>query len=1043
MSFGGSAVKSLEIVPDASCKGENGTFVVEGGWGVERKLLGNIDLIMKKAAKEARLSIVLKGFCKHIQKGQQSEAAIGLNGTTPFQTEIKKLIQIDRVIFDARESGETRTLNTEAKNFKFPFTIDLPTEGLPPTYNDGTVQVYYTLRATLQWSSMGRQTKEWDARVEMVMPKEARRKLLAEQRPVTVTNNEQVIDENASLRSSKEDFKYEIHVQRRVLNPLDPIPCQIRLMDMPTDVRNRISRVTAHLKCTRRYILAKNSKSDVATYSNVTELIGVGHPNDFTNQEWQRAMVLNVPEKLEASLDTPLLTIKYVVNFSIYTEMGGQKPLTAIEVPVVVVPAGEAVEINPNALPTLVAFDTGNSSTNGSIKDEFVGSSIAGVSVNGGSVINGSIAGMSITPSEAVDGNPIGRAITGKAAPGPGPQEGVMYRAITSYDGNLPDELRMREGDLITVKETYDDGWGMGKNMSTGNIGFVYLDYLTIVNLTENGRRPPPRAQSEYTSRSAYQGHPAATSQQVAPAVAAPQPVNAAPASPYMAPQPINNSPYMSNHYQSSPNLAGPHVTVSQPPSHHMNAAAYGTVYGAPYGASPYDPYGQQFQPNMQQNGYGVVPGMQMPQGPPSPGQGMMIPRRTDTVNSNTSGASPIGTSPMSSPDMLGQATGGGSTYVCISPFAPTRADQLPMELGDIIVIRKLLGDGWAWGTNAARAYSGLLPMSSVTPARGATTPAAAATPFGAYGNGKLQMQFPAVPQRSNTVPASPPLSALPQLPPPFQNQPGQIPTDPAQWEDQQVPQRTNTPDGHKRNPSTKSIKNSPYNALGGKVVHSGLKMSPPPEPGVPGTATAQLEATMAKLARLASLSATDNGTSPTNGATPVVEMPLPTPPLSTANSPAPAPPTPTAELAADTTLALANDNPAHAVRKRDTRPPPYEEHQDTNEDDDTSSSAPSQIPAIPPPARRAGSLGTGQAPPTLPRDKAAKPKGSGVGMNGVLMYRVVYDFTPTLPDELEATKGDIILVRETYEDDWALGKNLSRNKEGVFPLALTEVIEA
>ena len=32
---------------------------------------------------------------------------------------------------------------------------------------------------------------------------------------------------------------------------------------------------------------------------------------------------------------------------------------------------------------------------------------------------------------------------------------------------------------------------------------------------------------------------------------------------------------------------------------------------------------------------------------------------------------------------------------------------------------------------------------------------------------------------------------------------------------------------------------------------------------------------------------------------------------------------------------------------------------------------------------------------------------------------------------------------REVYEDDWAMGKNLSRNKEGVFPLALTEVIEA
>ena len=55
MSFGGSAVKSLEFIPDPSCKGEKGEFVVEGGWGEERKCSGTIDLVMKKAAKEAKV----------------------------------------------------------------------------------------------------------------------------------------------------------------------------------------------------------------------------------------------------------------------------------------------------------------------------------------------------------------------------------------------------------------------------------------------------------------------------------------------------------------------------------------------------------------------------------------------------------------------------------------------------------------------------------------------------------------------------------------------------------------------------------------------------------------------------------------------------------------------------------------------------------------------------------------------------------------------------------------------------------------------------
>ncbi|KAJ3049102.1 hypothetical protein HK097_009877 [Rhizophlyctis rosea] len=1025
MSFGGSAVKSLEFIPDPSCKGEKGEFIVEGGWGEERKCSGTIDLVMKKAAKEAKLTVELRGFCQYIQKSGPANDVAVLGGglsSQAHQSETKVLCKLEQVIFDAREAHETRTLNSEAKIFKFPFTIDLPTSNLPPSYDDGKCKVSYRLTARLQWSSMGKQVKEYDSVVKVVMPREARRKLLAGQRPVTVTNNEQMIDENASLRSSKEDFKYEITMQRRVVSPNDVIPCQVRLMDMPMDVRNRISRVTASLKCTRRYSSAKGGSTDVSTSATITELIGIGHPSDMVNAEWQRGMVLNAPAKLEPTLETPVLTVKYVVNFSIFTEMGGQKPLTAIEVPIVVVPPGEAVEVNPDAPPTLVAFEGNNSSSAGSVKEEFV------------------------APSNAsVQSSQIGRQILAQEAPGPGAQEGVMYRATTSYDGSLPDELRMREGDLITVKETYDDGWGMGKNMSTGNIGFVYLDYLNLVNLNENGRRPPPRAQSEHTSRNGYAPSQAGS---VRPGAMQPngyglhhqQTVVAhqayAPASPPLAaPQPVSASPYMSNHYQSSPNLGMQYPNVTHPQQQQMHPM------GQHYGGSAYDistsipsvQPGAQYQ--QAQNYFNQPPmspfGGSSTAGPPSPG--VMSVRRQETVMSTSSGGS----------NEMGQAAGSGSTYVCISQFVPTRADQLPMELGDIIVVRKLLGDGWAWGSNAARQYSGLLPMSSVTPARSNSA--------GLNSAQYVQPKYPYGPNspiaRNNTVPASPPLGALPQLPPPFQNHPDEVPSDPAAWNDQKPP-RTGTPDGHKRNPSTKSVKGGAY---GQRAVHPGLKMSPPPEPY--GNATAQLEATMAKLARLASMSGTDSVAVPANVST-APDTPLPTPPVSKIASPAQ---TPSGEPVLET-----NEKGEPVLRKRDTRPPPYEENPPTSPtrshspNGDSSTTPANHLPStlVPPvptapapeahpaPARRQGSLGGGNAPPTLPRAASSKPKPL-IGVGGVLMYRVVYDFTPSLPDELEATKGDIILVREVYEDDWAMGKNLSRNKEGVFPLALTEVIEA
>ncbi|TPX48984.1 hypothetical protein CcCBS67573_g10181, partial [Chytriomyces confervae] len=46
-----------------------------------------------------------------------------------------------------------------------------------------------------------------------------------------------------------------------------------------------------------------------------------------------------------------------------------------------------------------------------------------------------------------------------------------------------------------------------------------------------------------------------------------------------------------------------------------------------------------------------------------------------------------------------------------------------------------------------------------------------------------------------------------------------------------------------------------------------------------------------------------------------------------------------------------------------------------------------------------------------------------------------VYDYVPTQSDELKVTVGDKIQVITAYDDGWAVGKNLSTKKEGLFPL--------
>ncbi|OUM70241.1 hypothetical protein PIROE2DRAFT_27740, partial [Piromyces sp. E2] len=54
-------------------------------------------------------------------------------------------------------------------------------------------------------------------------------------------------------------------------------------------------------------------------------------------------------------------------------------------------------------------------------------------------------------------------------------------------------------------------------------------------------------------------------------------------------------------------------------------------------------------------------------------------------------------------------------------------------------------------------------------------------------------------------------------------------------------------------------------------------------------------------------------------------------------------------------------------------------------------------------------------------------------------VYRVLYDFEPSLPDEMEIQAGDIIRTEETFEDGWAYGINMSTGKKGTFPMNCLE----
>jgi len=65
------------------------------------------------------------------------------------------------------------------------------------------------------------------------------------------------------------------------------------------------------------------------------------------------------------------------------------------------------------------------------------------------------------------------------------------YVAIYSYEPNMSDELTININDRIHLLEMYSDGWGYGKNVTTGQIGILPLNRLKVEDDKEKEKDDP------------------------------------------------------------------------------------------------------------------------------------------------------------------------------------------------------------------------------------------------------------------------------------------------------------------------------------------------------------------------------------------------------------------------------------------------------------------------------------------------------------------------------------------------------------------------
>ncbi|KAJ3321503.1 hypothetical protein HDU76_014087, partial [Blyttiomyces sp. JEL0837] len=222
-----------------------------------------------------------------------------------------------------------------------PFKINLPKNGMPPSYIDRAGTIDYHFKTTLSWQEglkLLKTHREIETPIQIIMPESARTRLLSNDSPLS-----------HEVPGTDQKCGYSINIPSRILKPGDPVYITVTVNTTPST--SSIRMINVSLRSTTDY-----TGSERATQvkfprplSEATESPGIS-VNGSTGP-WSHKFTLVVdPAIAKPSLESPLISIKTVFRLEIILDTS-ETPNVAVEVPVVVVPLGK------NEIPMI---DSGN-----------------------------------------------------------------------------------------------------------------------------------------------------------------------------------------------------------------------------------------------------------------------------------------------------------------------------------------------------------------------------------------------------------------------------------------------------------------------------------------------------------------------------------------------------------------------------------------------------------------------------------------------------------------------------------------------------------
>ncbi|KAJ3416435.1 hypothetical protein HDV05_001593 [Chytridiales sp. JEL 0842] len=460
---------NLDFKPHPSCYSISGRFRLEAGWGHPSKLEGDLCIRVNKILKDPKVVLEFRG----------ESGTCWLN--TDRLVDPHDLSSKPTLVYGPRKIIKTTLQvpnaplldpNNVNKVIRIPFSIDLPAQGIPPSYEDLRGSIRYLLKATVQWSETVfgmKNVKFLEVPVQVEMPVANRLKLLTTQ----------TVARHLEPTRPSERPVCSVAVPRSILQMGELVEAELSIISLPPDFH--ISAIKASVIRELEFCGHKTVKclddAPMAAFEAViaTDPFLADMSSSRKGLGWKRVISLRPePTSMSISLRTPLITIQHYIEIAITSTCSAPNThsFNTIKIRVPLAFLHSPAELGQT---TFAPSQKLEYQIIQALLERCYWAGSSGIKEGCGRWGVGFVVPMEGVPvSPAVNVEKNVKKVTFQDML-PTVKNMIVW---TDFQPRLSDEVKAVVGDHVLVNTIHDDGWAHATNLNTGKSGMLPLTVL-------------------------------------------------------------------------------------------------------------------------------------------------------------------------------------------------------------------------------------------------------------------------------------------------------------------------------------------------------------------------------------------------------------------------------------------------------------------------------------------------------------------------------------------------------------------------------------